>query len=43
MLLLAGQSHNNMQPTLFAGNVFILSKNITYFSNAFNGIMPVTV
>ena len=28
MLLLAGQSHNNMQPTLFGGNVFILSKKL---------------
>ena len=38
-----GQSHNNIQPTLFGGNVFVLSKSVTYFSNAFNGSMPVTV
>lgn len=37
------QPHNNMQPTLFAGNVFILTKTITYFSNGFYGIMPVTI
>ena len=37
----SNEPHDNIQPTLYGGNVFILTKSITYFSNSFNGISPV--
>jgi microcystin-dependent protein len=39
----SNEPHDNIQPTLYGGNVFILTKSITYFSNSFNGISPVSL
>ena len=37
------QPHNNIQPTLFGGNVFILGQYVQTFTSNFSGILPVNL